>query len=49
VRRFAVLLSQGTQDNSITRIDFRYERGAAVLRQQKQFAVTTVAQERGGR
>ena len=49
VRRFAVLLGRETQENSITRIDFRYERGAAVLRQQKQFAVTTVAQERGGR
>ena len=49
VRRFVALLESGDSANSIARIDFRYERGAAVLRREQSFAVTTVAREQGGR
>jgi len=43
------LLESEDSANSIARIDFRYERGAAVLRREQGFAVTTVAREQGGR
>ena len=49
VRRFVALLESEDSANSIARIDFRYERGAAVLRREQSFAVTTVAREQGGR
>ena len=49
VRRFVALLESEDAANSIARIDFRYERGAAVLRREQGFAVTKVARERGGR
>jgi len=49
VRRFVALLSSEDSANSIARIDFRYERGAAVLRREQSFAMTTVAREQGGR
>ena len=49
VRRFVALLESEDSANSIARIDFRYERGAAVLRREQSFAMTTVAREQGGR
>jgi len=49
VRRFVALLASEDAANSIARIDFRYERGAAVLRREQGFALTTVVRERGGR
>ena len=49
VRRFVALLDSEDAANSIARIDFRYERGAAVMRREQSFAVTTVAREQGGR
>lgn len=48
VRRFVALLESEDSTNSIARIDFRYERGAAVLRREQSFAVTTVVREQGG-
>lgn len=50
VRRFVALLEseRGSSDQSIAKIDFRYESGAAVLRRKPKFAVTAVSQQQGG-
>ena len=48
VRRFVALLESEDSANSIARIDFRYERGAAILRRRQSFAVTTAARKQGG-
>jgi cell division protein FtsQ len=48
VRRFVLLMEIEDSANSIARIDFRYERGAAVLRRGQSFAVATAARKQGG-
>lgn len=48
VRRFAALLDSEVDRKSIARIDFRYERGAAILRRASDFRVTAIVRKQGG-